>query len=192
MASLSKIEIDLNARTLTLLKRRFLGNDFKVKKRYPIAIGFYDGPGGEPDYRTPPGSYTITAKAKNPDWLMPSSPWVAPELQGTLIKGGDPRNPIVARWLRLEHERHGYTGVGIHGTASRSSIGSAASHGCIRMLEEDVIDLYGRVRKGTPVEIRQAPAIPEGEGTMESQPELKGTGWHGLPIEPTVPQHPRR
>lgn len=148
------IEISLGLRKLTLKKRRLLGHDFKVKREYPIAIGFYDGPGGQPDYRTPPGRYVVEAKAKDPDWTLPDSPWVAEELRGTTIPGGDPRNPIVARWLRLAHEKDGYTGVGIHGTAARDSIGTPASHGCIRMLEEDVIDLYGRVPKGTPVVIR--------------------------------------
>ena len=46
-----------------------------------------------------------------------------------------------------------YDGAGIHGTTARGSIGSAASHGCIRMLIEDVEELYDTVDVGTPVYI---------------------------------------
>lgn len=138
------LEICLADRQLHLLKRPLLEAEFTKVKTYPIAIGFYDGPGGEPDYRTPPGYYTVLKRAKNPTWTLPDSPWVAEEDRGKVIPGGDPRNPIVARWLQLTDD-----GVGVHGTAARDSIGQAASHGCIRMLEEDVIDLYDQVPKGT-------------------------------------------
>jgi lipoprotein-anchoring transpeptidase ErfK/SrfK len=81
---------------------------------------------------------------KNPAWNVPQSEW-AGSLAGETIPGGDPRNPLVARWI-------GFNGsVGFHGTASAGSLGSAASHGCIRMNPSDVIDLFGRVRPSTPV-----------------------------------------
>jgi lipoprotein-anchoring transpeptidase ErfK/SrfK len=140
------IKVELDQRLLRLL--RLDDSRYRFAKQYPIAIGFYDGPGGEPDYRTPPGYYRVNKKAKNPDWLMPHSSWVAPELQGTVVKGGDPANPIVARWIELGD------GVGIHGTAADDSIGHPASHGCIRMHPDDVIDLYDRVPKGTVVEVK--------------------------------------
>lgn len=63
----------------------------------------------------------------------------------TVIPGGVPSNPIKARWLGI------YDGVGVHGTDARGSIGSNASHGCIRMLVEDVQRLYDEVPVGTPI-----------------------------------------
>ena len=78
---------------------------------------------------------------------MPNSAW-AGSLAGQVIPGGAPNNPLKARWLGIAN------GVGIHGTAEDWSIGTRASHGCIRMHVSDVIDLYPRVPVGTPVLIR--------------------------------------
>ena len=61
--------------------------------------------------------------------------------------GGAPENPLKARWLGI------FDGAGIHGTDAVGSIGSAASHGCIRMLIPDVIELYDQVPVGAPVYI---------------------------------------
>jgi len=94
------------------------------------------------------GSATIDAKYVNPDWVPP--PIVKqdhPELPN-FIPGGSPRNPMGVRALTLDRFQ-----VAIHGTSNkmRASIGTAASYGCIRMLNEDVADLYDRVSVGSPV-----------------------------------------
>ncbi len=70
-----------------------------------------------------------------------------PELPD-VIPGGSPHNPMGARAITLDRDE-----VAIHGTTRtmRASIGTAASYGCIRMLNEDVIDLYDRVSVGAPV-----------------------------------------
>ena len=73
----------------------------------------------------------------------PFSPW-AGELQGTTVEGGSAANPLKARWMGIAN------GVGIHGTGEDYSIGTRASHGCIRMHVADVIDLFKRVPVGTP------------------------------------------
>jgi len=111
----------------------------KLKKAvaYPIAVGVAG-------LETPAGRYTIQNKAVNPAWSVPNSPW-AGSLAGQVIPGGIASNPLKARWLGI------YDGAGIHGTADRGSIGSNASHGCIRMLVEDVIKLYDQVPVGTPI-----------------------------------------
>ena len=83
----------------------------------------------------------------NPTWTAPNSPW-AGELAGQSVSGNDPSNPLRARWMGI------VDGVGIHGTAMDWSIGTRASHGCIRMHVPDVIDLYNRVPIGAPVYIR--------------------------------------
>jgi lipoprotein-anchoring transpeptidase ErfK/SrfK len=77
---------------------------------------------------------------------VPNSAW-AGSLAGQVIPGGSPQNPLKARWLGI------YAGAGIHGTSDDGSIGTAASHGCIRMHIPDVIDLYDRVPVGAPVYI---------------------------------------
>ena len=61
---------------------------------------------------------------------------------GQVIPGGAPNNPLKARWLGI------YNGVGIHGTAEGWSIGTRASHGCIRMHVADVVALYRACRSG--------------------------------------------
>jgi lipoprotein-anchoring transpeptidase ErfK/SrfK len=111
----------------------------KLVKTYPIAVG-------QAGLETPAGTYTIANKAVNPAWHVPNSDW-AGDLAGKVIPGGVPENPIRARWLGV------YDGVGIHGTTARGSIGTNASHGCIRMLEEDVIELYDDVPVGAPIHI---------------------------------------
>jgi lipoprotein-anchoring transpeptidase ErfK/SrfK len=111
----------------------------KPKQTFGIAVG-------QVGLETPAGQYTIANKAINPAWHVPNSPW-AGKLAGKVIPGNDPTNPIKARWLGI------YDGVGIHGTADDASIGSNASHGCIRMHIPDVEKLYDEVPVGSAVYI---------------------------------------
>jgi lipoprotein-anchoring transpeptidase ErfK/SrfK len=125
---------------LTIDRGHFRLNLFKKLERiktYPIAVG-------QVGLETPAGLYKIQNKAVNPAWHVPNSDW-AGELAGRVIPGGAPDNPIKARWLGV------YDGVGVHGTDARGSIGTNASHGCIRMLIEDVEKLYDEVPIGTPI-----------------------------------------
>lgn len=117
---------------LTLFK------DLKPVKTYPIAVG-------QVGLETPAGLYAIQDKQVDPTWNVPNSDW-AGDLAGKSIPPG-PSNPLKARWMGL------FAGAGIHGTSDISSLGSAASHGCVRMAVPDVIDLYDRVAVGTPVYI---------------------------------------
>jgi lipoprotein-anchoring transpeptidase ErfK/SrfK len=113
--------------------------DQKLSKTYQVAIGAIG-------FETPAGLYEIRNKAVNPAWYVPNKPW-AGDLAGKVIPSGDPENPIKARWMGF------WDGAGIHGTADSGSIGSAASHGCIRMNVPDVIQLYDRVPLHTPLYI---------------------------------------
>ena len=128
------ITIDRSSFRLRLFKR------LHVAKRYGVAVGL-------PDYPTPTGLYSIQTKQVNPTWTAPNAPW-AGEFAGRSVSGSDPSNPLKARWMGV------VGGVGIHGTGMEWSIGTRASHGCIRMRVADVIDLFGRVPIGTPVYIR--------------------------------------
>ena len=112
----------------------------KLAKTYRVAIGALG-------YDTPAGLYNIQNKAVNPAWTMPNSDWVPASDRGTIVPGGVPENPLKARWLGI------YDGAGIHGTDATGSIGTAASHGCIRMLIPDVIELYDQVPVGAPIYI---------------------------------------
>lgn len=115
-----------------------LYKDLKPVKSYPVALG-------AAGYDTPSGLYSIQSKQVDPVWNVPNSKW-AGKLAGRSIPPG-PDNPLKARWM-------GFAGAaGIHGTADVGSLGSAASHGCVRMSESDVIDLFDRVEVGTPVYI---------------------------------------
>ena len=130
-AIVGKITIDLSATTLTLERNG------KVVKTYRVAIG-------QPQYPTPTGSYKIVNKQKNPTWIPPDSPWAAG--LGEIPPG--PGNPLGTRWIGTSAPS-----VGIHGTYADWSIGSAASHGCLRMHIPDVEELYEMVSVGMPVEI---------------------------------------
>ena len=125
------ITIDRDHFRLRLFKK------LHIAKRYGVAVGM-------PAYPTPTGLFHIQSKQVNPTWTAPNSPW-AGELAGQSISGDDPTNPLKARWMGVNGS------VGIHGTGEPWTIGSRASHGCIRMTVPDVIDLFGRVDVGTPV-----------------------------------------
>jgi lipoprotein-anchoring transpeptidase ErfK/SrfK len=108
----------------------------KLVRTYRIAVG-------QAGLETPAGLYKIDDKQVNPSWHVPKSPW-AGELAGRVIPPG-PQDPIKARWMGF------YNGAGIHGTDNIGSLGSAASHGCIRMSIPDVEELYELVPYGTPI-----------------------------------------
>ena len=114
-----------------------LFKNLKLSKTYGVAVGM-------PAYPTPTGRFNIANKAVNPAWTAPNSPWAGAYANET-VEGGSAENPLKARWMGIVN------GVGIHGTGAPGSIGSRASHGCIRMTVPDVIDLYPRVPVGTPV-----------------------------------------
>ncbi len=116
-----------------------LYKELKPVKTYGIAVG-------QIGLETPAGLYHIQNKAVDPAWSVPNSAW-AGDLAGTVVPGGVPENPLKARWLGI------YAGAGIHGTSEDASIGSAASHGCIRMHVPDVIELYDQVPVNAPVYI---------------------------------------
>jgi lipoprotein-anchoring transpeptidase ErfK/SrfK len=126
--------VDRGAFKLTLYK------NLKPAKTYGIAVG-------QVGLETPAGLYHVQNKAVNPAWTMPNSSWVAPGDRGKVIPGGTAENPLKARWLGI------YAGAGIHGTDADNSIGTAASHGCIRMRIPDVIELYPQVPVNAPVYI---------------------------------------
>jgi lipoprotein-anchoring transpeptidase ErfK/SrfK len=128
--------VDRNHFQLKLYKQ------LKLVKTYSVAVGAVG-------LETPAGLYHIQNKAVDPAWTMPNSDWVAPADRGKVVPGGTPENPLKARWLGI------FDGAGIHGVdpSEYGTIGHAASHGCVRMRIEDVIDLYDQVPVGAPIYI---------------------------------------
>ena len=102
----------------------------RVLKVYPTAVGASITP-------TPTGSYRIIQRIPNPTWYT----------RGRVVPPGK-SNPLGTRWLGISVK-----GYGIHGTNNPSSIGHNASHGCIRMRNHDVEELFELVAIGDEVEL---------------------------------------
>jgi lipoprotein-anchoring transpeptidase ErfK/SrfK len=130
-ASASTIEVNTKERTLTLHQ------DDGIIVSYPVGVG-------RPGFAWA-GHQTITRKAEWPVWTPPAQMLKRrPDLPKQMKGGVD--NPLGARAMYL-----GSTLYRIHGSNEPESIGHAVSSGCIRMSNENVIDLYDRVTVGTKV-----------------------------------------
>jgi lipoprotein-anchoring transpeptidase ErfK/SrfK len=116
----------------------YLYNGPKIVKDYPCAIGM-------PGHPTPAGWWVIENKRYMPAWTNPGSGW-ANGMPSYIAPGYS--NPLGTRALDLNA-----SGIRIHGSSNDYSIGSAASHGCMRMHMWDIEDLYDRVDVGTRVVI---------------------------------------
>jgi len=119
-----RIVVSIPDRKLALIE------DGRVVKVYPTAVGRATSP-------TPSGTFTIVQRISNPAWYGP----------GKVVAPGK-NNPLGTRWLGLNRKSYG-----IHGTNEPHSIGRNASHGCVRMRNRDVEDLFARVAVGDVVEL---------------------------------------
>ena len=128
------VSVDRGSKIVRLFKR------LRVVRSYRVAVG-------AAGYETPRGLHRVLSKQRNPAWHAPNRAW-AGDLAGQVIPPGDPRNPLKAAFIALGD------GIGFHGTGDLASIGTAASHGCIRMRIPDVLSLYRNVPVGTPVLVR--------------------------------------
>ena len=126
---------------LTEQRRLYLVTEPGEARSYPIAVG------KEGAQWT--GTTRIVRKAKDPDWRpTPSMRAKNPKLP-EFVKGG-PGNPLGARALYLDE---GY--LRIHGNSDSDSVGRAASSGCYRMYNEDVIELYELAQVGAKVVVAE-------------------------------------
>jgi lipoprotein-anchoring transpeptidase ErfK/SrfK len=123
-----RILVNIPERKLALVE------DNQVVRIYDIAVG-------APRTPTPSGVYTIATQVPHPTWYGP---------KGVVPPGK--ANPLGTRWMGLSLK-----GYGIHGTNAPSSIGRRASHGCIRMRNADVEELFELVRAGDTVELINEP-----------------------------------
>jgi lipoprotein-anchoring transpeptidase ErfK/SrfK len=106
--------------------------------RYPVGVGRAG--------MTWTGEAFIASKHIRPAWSPPEMIKLENPRIADVIPSGSPRNPMGAAALVLDHGEYA-----IHGTNSPGSIGHFVSHGCIRMYNADIMDLYGRVGVGTNV-----------------------------------------
>ena len=110
-------------------------------KAYRITIGAENKP-------TPVTKFTVGNKNPKPAWWPPADMKVTGKIP---VPYGDPQNPLGEWWVALDHDLH--HGIGIHGTNDPGSIGSKASNGCVRMLNEEVGDVAAVAYKGMTVTV---------------------------------------
>ncbi|MBW4656064.1 MAG: L,D-transpeptidase [Kaiparowitsia implicata GSE-PSE-MK54-09C] len=122
------IEIHLGDRRLTLYQ-----GDTAIKQ-YPVAVG-------REGWQTPTGEFEVTQMIPDPAWQHPFT--------GDVILGGTPENPLGRYWIGFWTD--GTNWVGMHGTPNPETVGTAASHGCIRLYNQDIEELFALVQPGTPV-----------------------------------------
>jgi lipoprotein-anchoring transpeptidase ErfK/SrfK len=116
-----------------------------VLKVFPTAVG-------SPHSPSPSGSYKIVQRVVNPTWYT----------KGKVVPPGK-ANPLGTRWIGLSAK-----GYGIHGTNNPSSIGASVSHGCIRMRNRDVEELFPLVSVGDSVDL-YSERTPESESIFGSE-----------------------
>jgi lipoprotein-anchoring transpeptidase ErfK/SrfK len=104
--------------------------DGKIIKMYQTAVGATQSP-------SPSGTFTVISRVSNPTWYH----------AGKVVPPGK-NNPVGSRWIGLSEK-----GYGIHGTNAPKSIGKSVSHGCIRMRNQDVEQLFEIVKVGDVVEL---------------------------------------
>ena len=127
-------------------------NDGLLTRRFPAAVGTVG-------WETPSGRFRVMQMVKDPVWTHPiSGELVGPEID---------TNPLGSRWIGFYRDckgREGWDGeqyldiegctvAGFHGTPYRWTVGRAVSHGCVRLYEENVQEIFEMVRVGTPVTV---------------------------------------
>ncbi|HEX6071146.1 MAG TPA: L,D-transpeptidase [Longimicrobiaceae bacterium] len=119
-AAAIQLEVSLSDRQLRVMQEGTL------LRSYPVAIG-------QEKYPTPRGTFSIARIVWNPRWVPPKAPWAKGK---TAKEPGDPDNPMGK--VKLFFKEPDYY---IHGTQAEESLGQAASHGCVRMANSDVVEV---------------------------------------------------
>jgi hypothetical protein len=122
-------------------RRLLLYEGREVARKWPVAVG----QGGSP---TPTGTFTVGAKRHEPTWHNPSPDGWGSDMPSSI--GPGPDNPLGVRALNWNDNGRD-TLIRFHGTPNEDSIGEAASQGCVRMYNDDVIELYDLVPSGTTI-----------------------------------------
>ena len=138
----------------------------KLEAAYPAAVG-------RRTWRTPQGDFEVLEKQKNKTWIVPVS------IQKEMMRKGlpvqekvppGPDNPLGQHWIRISPS------AGIHGTNAPASIYKFQTHGCIRLLPENIATLFDEVTVGTPIKIIYEPVLlarlPDGNYYLEVHPDI--------------------
>jgi L,D-transpeptidase ErfK/SrfK len=138
----------------------------RLQAAYPVALG-------RRTWRTPQGDFEVLEKEKNKTWIVPLS------IQEEMLASGKPvreevppgpDNPLGQHWIRISPSG------GIHGTNAPASIYKFQTHGCIRLLPENIDRLFKEVPIGTPVKIVYEPVLlarlPDGNYYLEVHPDI--------------------
>ena len=124
--------------------------DGRMTRRYPAAVG-------TKGWETPTGRFRVFKKSKEPVWTHPVS--------GELVEAESEKNPLGSRWIGFYRDCNGRSGwdgeqyldingctvAGFHGSPYRWTVGRAVSHGCVRLYEENVQEVFNLVSVGTQV-----------------------------------------
>jgi lipoprotein-anchoring transpeptidase ErfK/SrfK len=130
LSPVTRLEVSISRRTVTAF------NGETRLKTYPVAVG-------REGWSSPIGEHRVLQAIEYPAWQNPFT--------GDVIPSKDPENPLGDRWIGFWTDGKDWSGF--HGTPNRSSVGTAASHGCIRMYNEDVRELFSQVKVGTIVRV---------------------------------------
>lgn len=137
------------------------------QRRYAVAVG-------KPSWPTPTGSYTIVDKRENPTWNVPESIQEEMEEMGLEViekVPPGPNNPLGKYWIGTSAE-----GVGLHATNRPWSVGQYVSHGCMRMLPDEIAQLFPQVEIGSPIKIIYQPVkmalSSQGRIFLEAHPNI--------------------
>lgn len=127
------IEQPIHLRLSLSDRRVYVHRGNAIEASFPVAIG-------KAGWETPTGEFEVFSQISQPGWTNPFTNEVMPP-------GSD--NPLGDRWIGFWSD--GNNVIGFHGTPNRDSVGRAASHGCVRMYNEDIRQLFEMVTLGTPV-----------------------------------------
>ncbi|MDQ3985028.1 MAG: L,D-transpeptidase/peptidoglycan binding protein [Actinomycetota bacterium] len=118
-------------------RKLYFYQDGKITHTYTVAVG-------QPAYPTPTGLYEITLKRYMPTWVNPDPTGWGKGMPAVIPPGTS--NPLGVRALNWDA-----AGIRFHGTESIYSLGTAASHGCVRLSNTDIVELYDMVDVGAPI-----------------------------------------
>ncbi len=115
----------------------YLYEDGRIAREWTVATG-------QPEYMTPTGLYSVTELRYEPTWVNPAPDTWGANMPESIPPG--PNNPLGVRAINWSAPA-----IRFHGTSAEYSLGYNASHGCVRMSNSDVIELYDIVKVGTPI-----------------------------------------
>ncbi len=130
LMQITRLEVSIRKRRVTAFHGEI------PLKTYPVAVG-------KQGWSTPVGNHRVLQTIEYPAWQNPFT--------GDVIASRDPDNPLGDRWIGFWTDGKNWSGF--HGTPNRASVGQAASHGCIRMYNEDIRELFSQVNSSTVVKV---------------------------------------